>query len=108
MKNEGDALLIGWTTLGSEGSAKELARLLIESELAVCAQVGGPIRSYYRWEGEICNDSEWRVMVKFLRTKSAELEAYIGAEHPYDTPEWVVVQPEHVAAKYLDWAMGSE
>lgn len=99
-----NSLLIAWTTLASEGAAKLLARQLVETDLAVCAQVDGPIRSFYRWEGEICNDSEWRIMVKFLSAKSDAIESYLHAEHPYDTPEWVVVQPEHVALKYLDWA----
>jgi len=103
-----DSLLIAWTTLGSEGAAKEFARLLIESELAVCAQVDGPIRAYYRWEGEICNDSEWRVTVKFLNSQSAQLEAFVEAKHHYDVPQWVVVQPDRVAANYLAWARGIE
>jgi periplasmic divalent cation tolerance protein len=35
------------------------------------------------------------------------LEAWILAEHPYETPEWIVVRAEHVAEKYLSWARTS-
>lgn len=103
-----DSLLIGWTTVGSEGAATELARQLVEGELAVCTQVDGPIRSFYRWESAVCSDAEWRVAVKFLASRVAQLEAFIDRAHPYDTPEWVVVRPEHVAPKYLAWAMATK
>lgn len=101
-----DPLLIGFTTVASEAAAQELARELIESELAVCVQIDSGVQSVYRWEGKLCSDSEWRLWVKFLESKSEALEAFIDAKHPYDTPEWLVVRPEQVAPKYLAWAQG--
>ena len=52
----------------------------------------------------MCREREWRLAVKFLESKSAALETLMETEHPYDTPEWVVVRPEQVMPNYLAWA----
>lgn len=41
-------LLIGWTTLGSEVAAEQLARGLVAADLAACVQVEGEVISYYK------------------------------------------------------------
>lgn len=99
-----EALLIGFTTLGSEAAAQQFARELVESRRAVCVQIDAGVQSVYWWEGKLCTDTEWRLCVKFLESKSEVLEAFISEMHPYDTPEWLVLRPEHVASKYLAWA----
>ena len=98
------ALLIGCTTLDREAAARQLARELVESGLAVCVQIDSGLHSVYRWEGALCEEAEWRLVVKFLESKSKALEERIHTTHPYETPEWIVFRPEHVAPKYLAWA----
>lgn len=104
IKKDTEALLIGFTTVASEDAAQQLARALVESQLAVCVQIDSGVQSVYRWEGKLCADPEWRLVVKFLESDSEGLAAFIDAKHPYDTPEWLVVRPEQVAPKYLAWA----
>jgi periplasmic divalent cation tolerance protein len=101
-----DTLLIGWTTVASEAAAQCLAQSLVESGLSACVQIDAGVESVYRWEGAVQSQREWRLMVKFAATRSAELLAYIEAQHPYDVPEWVVVRAEQVAPAYSKWALG--
>ena len=101
-----DTLLIGWTSVDSEAVARRLANGLVTARLAACVQIDGSVESCYRWEGAVQSASEWRLMVKFAATRSAELLAYIEAQHPYDVPEWVVVRAEQVAPAYSKWALG--
>ncbi len=101
-----NSLLIGWTTVDCEVVAQQFARELVESGLAVCVQIESGVQSVYQWKGEICTDSEQRIMVKFLESKLESLNAFIDEKHPYDTPEWLVVRPEHVSPGYLRWAEG--
>lgn len=96
--------MIGWTTVGTPAAANVLARSLIESQLAVCVQIDGPITSVYRWDDEIETSSELRLTVKFLASDSELLEQHLLAAHPYETPAWIVVAAEHVTEKYLSWA----
>ena len=101
-----DTLLsIGWTTLDSEQAAESLARGMLEKGLVACVQVDGPIRSIYKWESAIQSENEWRLMVKFSTEQSDRLNAFVKENHPYDVPEWIVVQADQVAPDYLKWAM---
>jgi periplasmic divalent cation tolerance protein len=97
-------MLIAWTTVATPAEAERLAGEMITRRLASCVQVEGPIRSFYLWEGQSGHSDEFRLTIKFLPGKAEALEAYVLANHPYDTPEWVVVKAEHVAEKYLSWA----
>lgn len=100
------ALLIGWTTVGSEAAAEQLAQALVEAGLAACVQIEAGLVSHYQWEGKHCRESEWRLTVKFAAAKGEALEAYLMEAHPYETPEWVVLRAEAVAPAYLRWALG--
>ena len=98
-------LLIGWTTVGSKAAAEKLAQGLVESGLVACVQVEGEVDSYFKWKGELCHEQESRLMVKFAAANAEAVAKYMDAEHPYEVPEWIVVQPEAVAPAYLRWAM---
>ena len=96
-------LMIGWTTLATREEAENLARKLVESRLVACAQIDGPIRSLYPWEGKVEAADEWRLTLKFLATHHRAVEKSVLAAHPYTTPEWIVVRAENVSEKYLSW-----
>ena len=97
-------LMSGWSKTGTEAAANVLARSLIESQLAVCVQIDGPISSVYRWNDEIQSEQEFRLSVKFLADQSELLEAHLHKAHPYEKPEWMTVEATHVTEKYLSWA----
>ena len=97
-------LLIGWTTVGKCEDAGRLARGLVEARLVACVQIDGPITSHYIWENRAETAEEFRLMIKFIPARAVAVETWLRAQHPYDTPEWVVVRAEHVAEKYLSWA----
>ncbi len=97
-------LKIAWTTVATAREAEVLSRRLVEAGLAVCCHVEGPISSVYRWQGKIETSQEFRLMVKFLSDKQSEVKALALSQHPYDTPEWIVVDAVEVGEKYLSWA----
>jgi len=97
-------MLIAWTTVATPAEAEDLAARIVELRLAACVQIEGPIRSYYLWEGRTESNDEFRLTLKFLPAQLEALEAYMIENHPYDTPEWIVVRAERVAEKYLSWA----
>ncbi len=97
-------LMIGWTTVATTAEAERLARGLVNAGLAVCAQVDAPGKSFFRWEGKPEETVEARLWVKFDEKRAGELEAWLLANHPYETPQWVAVGAEIVAEKYLSWA----
>lgn len=99
-------LLLGWTTCDNQQIAERLALDLVERKLAVCVQIES-IQSVYSYNGSVHREPELRLSIKFLKSKANSIESYILANHTYETPEWVVVAPETVNQKYLEWAQDS-
>lgn len=97
-------MLIATTTLPTRREADALAATAIAQNLAVCAQVEGPLQSHYVWEGRPTVSEEWRVTYKLLPETAGPLSACVHAAHPYTTPQWLVVKVEHTGEKYLSWA----
>ena len=100
-------MLVAWTTTADRADADRLARGAVEARLAACTQIDGPITSHYRWEGRLEQSTEYRIWFKCLRSNAAALTAWVQHHHPYDTPQWIVVEAEHVAEKYLSWAIAN-
>lgn len=90
-------------TTPDEELAGELARVLVAERLAACGQVGGPILSTYRWEGEVQVDREWLVTAKTAEGRVPVLARRVQELHPYDVPEVVAVPAVGGSEAYLDW-----
>ncbi|MCZ2523399.1 divalent-cation tolerance protein CutA [Streptomyces sp. NPDC059506] len=91
------------TTADSAERAEALAAGAVEKRLAACAQVDGPVRSVYRWQGKVEHDAEWRVLYKTTAARYPELEAHIKAVHTYDTPEIIATPITAGSDEYLAW-----
>ena len=97
-------MYIAWTTVGDKATAAALARRTVELQLAVCVQIEGPVTSIYRWNGRIEENPEYRLTFKCLESKLSALEEAVLGQHPYETPEWIVVRADRIGEKYLSWA----
>lgn len=91
------------TTTAARLDAEALARALVERRLAACAQVIGPIRSLYRWEGEVESAEEWLCQIKTTRARFRELEEAIRELHTYDLPEIIATPVVAGSEAYLAW-----
>ncbi|MGW9350892.1 divalent cation tolerance protein [Nocardiopsis flavescens] len=91
------------TTVDTREGAERLADSAVGRRLAACAQVGGPVTSHYRWEGEVHRDQEWTVVFKTALDRLDDLTAHLVAEHPYDVPEVVAVPVAGGNPAYLAW-----
>ncbi|MFH1217795.1 MAG: divalent cation tolerance protein CutA [Pseudomonadota bacterium] len=100
-------MYIGWTTVSSREDAEKLASEAVSERLVACAQVEGPIRSFYLWQENLQSEEEYRIVYKFLAKNAGKLEIWLKGNHPYEVPQWITVQAEHVLAEYLQWAKGN-
>lgn len=91
------------TTIDSREGAERLATLVVGDRLAACAQVSGPISSFYRWEGNVQSDEEWIVVIKTATDRLTALTARLVEAHPYDVPEVVAVPVFGGNPTYLEW-----
>lgn len=91
------------TTVGSKEDAERIARIVINSRLAACAQVYGPITSTYWWRGRVEECEEWACLFKTKDSLYKELEELIRKEHPYEAPEIIALPIIKGFEPYLKW-----
>lgn len=88
-------------------TARKLARAVLTARVAACVNVLPRIESHYWWQGRIESGHELLLLIKTTRTRLAALEKVVLANHPYDTPEFVVLPLHGGAEKYLAWLADS-
>ncbi len=91
------------TTYPVDGDADGLARALVDERLAACVSVLPPMQSTYRWKGEIETATERQVLIKTKAANLAALEQRVQELHPYDVPEFLVLNIEAGSPGYLSW-----
>jgi uncharacterized protein involved in tolerance to divalent cations len=83
--------------------ANALATALVESRLAACAQVLGPMTSTYRWEGAVETEQEQLVLAKSTASRFEAICERVRAEHPYDNPEILALPVVAASEAYAAW-----
>ncbi len=91
------------TTTDSRAEADFFARALIETRLAACVQIDGPIQSTYWWCGRIRKDREWRLTIKTSANRYEELAAFIVKHNSYATPEILAIPIACGQDDYTQW-----
>ena len=97
------AAVIVLTTLPVSADADGFARTLVEERLAACVGVYGEMRSVYRWNEAVESEPERQLVIKTSRSRLAALESRAASLHPYQIPEWLVLDPSGGSAAYLAW-----
>ncbi|MBN1458781.1 MAG: divalent-cation tolerance protein CutA, partial [Armatimonadetes bacterium] len=62
------------TTFDNREDAERIGLLLVERRLAACVQICGPIKSIYRWQGNIETAEEWLCLVKTTQDRYPQVE----------------------------------
>ena len=83
--------------------AQRIARIVVEERLAACANILGPCRSVYRWQGAVEEAAEVAAIFKARADKAEALTARIAALHSYDVPAVAVWPVEHAWPAYAGW-----
>jgi len=79
-----------------------LARMLIDRRLVACVNMV-PVRSFYRWKGEFCDDEEHLLIIKTRKEKADAVIAAIKTLHPYEVPEIIALPVITGYMPYLEW-----
>ena len=95
-------LVLVLTTISNE-RADEVARTLVDERLAACVNVHGTMQSTYRWKGRVECDAERQLVIKTTSDRVEALRSRLAALHPYELPEFIVLQAESASAGYEGW-----
>lgn len=79
-----------------------LAKNLLDMRVVACVNVM-PVRSYYRWKGESCDEPEHLLIAKTTKEKADEVIRAIKSLHPYELPEIIVIPVMDGFPPYLEW-----
>ena len=84
-------------------TARTLAKSALQARLIACANLIPRLESHYWWKGKLQSGTEVLLLLKTQKSKLVALEKLILAQHPYDTPEFLVVPLSAGNKKYLAW-----
>lgn len=96
---------IALTTCSDAESAASLASQLVERGVAACVNIVPGIRSIYRWQGKIEDDSECLLIIKTTVDRMTDIKTAITELHDYDVPECIVLPVETGTPAYLNWVV---
>ena len=97
-----DVLLVLVTVPDLETGAR-IGRSLVEERLAACVNLIPGLRSIYRWQDKVQDESEALCLIKARRAGYDRLRDRIESLHPYEVPEIIAVAPTRGNAPYLRW-----
>lgn len=93
------------TTVGDAADARRIATAAVERRLAACVHIDA-IESVYRWQGDLQQGTEQRLMFKTTESAEPALRALILEMHPYDLPALYTLEVVGASPAYADWVAG--
>jgi periplasmic divalent cation tolerance protein len=90
-----------YAVFADAAEAERIAETVVTERLAACANILGPCRSIYRWQGAIERAEE--VPALFKTAQPDALIARIAELHSYDVPAAVAWPISQAHAPYADW-----
>ena len=101
------SLRLVFVTCPSAVVAANLAKTLVEERLAACGNIVPGLRSIYRWQGKIEDETECLLLLKTTADGFAALEQRVRALHPYEVPEILGVAVDGALPAYVQWVADS-
>ncbi|MBL4689992.1 MAG: divalent-cation tolerance protein CutA [Rhodospirillales bacterium] len=92
-----------YVTTGSRDEALAIARELVESRLAACANVLAGTTSVYHWQGEVCEEGEVSLILKTRDDLVDRVVKKVRELHSYDCPCVVSLPISGGNADFLQW-----
>lgn len=98
-----DNTLVVFITAPNLEHAQQIARMLVEKQLAACVNLLSGVTSIYRWEGNVQEETEVLLICKTCRSRLAVLQEEVKAIHPYQAPEVIALPVVAGLDDYLKW-----
>jgi periplasmic divalent cation tolerance protein len=96
-------MLMVFSTFPDVETAARAVRVLVEERLIACGNLLPGVRSLYRWEGKVADESEVAVLMKTRKQDWTALMSRLHELHPYQTPECIAIRIAAGAPKYMAW-----
>jgi periplasmic divalent cation tolerance protein len=95
--------LVVLVTTASKSEAENIAKNLLEKKLIACANVIGPVCSYFTWENKIEQAEEFLLLLKSSQSLFDKLVEEVKLIHSYRIPEILALPVAAGSNDYLNW-----
>ena len=91
-----------YITAKDEEEARRIGQALVSEKLAACVNLH-PIKSIFRWQGEVNQETEVVLLVKTKSELANEVINRIKELHSYEVPCAIVLPLEKGNPDFLEW-----
>jgi periplasmic divalent cation tolerance protein len=95
--------IIVLVTTTNKQEAENIVQQLLKEHLIACANIVGPVSSFFRWSNEIEKAEEYLVFMKSRENIFEKLTKKVKKLHSYEVPEIVALPIVEGSKAYLGW-----
>ena len=106
MKGLQNVYVIVIVTTASKQEAESIAQRLLRERLIACANIIGPVSSFFNWSGKMEKAEEYLILMKSREDLFEKLAENVTALHSYEVPELLVLPIVDGSKAYLNWLGG--
>ena len=99
--------VVAMVTVPNIQEGRVIARALVERGLAACVNIIPEVHSIYRWQGDIEEDTESKLMIKTTSVRVCAMIEAVRDLHSYDVCEVTVIDVVGGNEPYLQWIQDS-
>jgi periplasmic divalent cation tolerance protein len=90
-------------TASSKKEAETIAQNLLAEKLIACANIVGPVSSYFHWDSKLEVAEEFLLLMKSRLNLFDAVEKRVRELHSYQVPEVLALPVLAGSKKYLEW-----
>ena len=98
-----DKPILVCTSVNDMKAARDMANKLLTKKYSPCINIFSNNESIYVWNSDIETTNEYILFIKSVKSKFKDIEKLILAIHPYEIPEILAIDINHINMKYLKW-----
>ena len=100
-----DKPILVCTSVNDIKAARNIANELLTKKYSPCINIVSNNESVYVWNNDIETTNEYILFIKSVKSKFKNIEKLILAIHPYEIPEILAIDINHINMKYLKWML---
>jgi len=101
----GDDIVVMLTSVGTEEQGLDIAEALVHRRHSVCVNMVPSLRSIYRWQGKVCEDTEYLLVIKTIAKRFDDAAATIREVNSYELPEILSFSIRNADARFCQWVV---
>lgn len=91
-----------YVTTKTKDEAKHIAKALLQKKYIAGANIF-PLESLYWWQGEICEEEEFALVMQSTQENFAKIEEEVKTLHSYEIPCIVSFAVNKGSSDFLNW-----